>query len=310
MADPGDALHRHAVPVLHFSGGKDSTAVLLLLQQHWDRLIVAWVNTGDAFPETLELMDRVRRLVPNFLEVQSDQPAQHAAHGWPTELLPITNTPLGRALDGHDRPLLQSYADCCGANIWEPMARAMRAIGATLIIRGTRLANGRKSPIRSGDVVDGVAYWHPIERWSDEEVFAFLRRRGWLPEHYAHTETSLDCRRCTAEVVGRGIRILQIHRLAGSDAAHMARLLDLADLPYGASLFDAGCGVGAPAEHIAALRPDLRLTLPCLGRTEEAALFLAHAIGGERDNRIAELAQSIDFLPRTRRLCHLHSVGE
>jgi 3'-phosphoadenosine 5'-phosphosulfate sulfotransferase (PAPS reductase)/FAD synthetase len=57
--------HKPGKAVLQFSGGKDSLACLLLLRPWWDRLTVMWVNTGAAFPETLELMEAVRSRVAN-----------------------------------------------------------------------------------------------------------------------------------------------------------------------------------------------------------------------------------------------------
>jgi 3'-phosphoadenosine 5'-phosphosulfate sulfotransferase (PAPS reductase)/FAD synthetase len=80
---------RHAKPILQFSGGADSLACLWLLREHWPRLTVVWVNTGDCFPETSELMRKVRELVPHFHEVRSDQPAQIRRWGYPVDVLPI-----------------------------------------------------------------------------------------------------------------------------------------------------------------------------------------------------------------------------
>jgi ubiquinone/menaquinone biosynthesis C-methylase UbiE len=68
-------------------------------------------------------------------------------------------------------------------------------------------------------------------------------------------------RAITRACLDTGHRILQIHKLGATDAAHVAALLALADLPYGAAVLDAGCGVGAVAELMAEQRPDLSITL-------------------------------------------------
>lgn len=191
-----EALDRHEKIALQFSGGKDSLACLYLLQRDWSRITVCWTNTGDAFPETVAQMDAIRRMVPHFHEIRSDQPSNIELNGWPSEIVPTTNTAYGRIVDAHQAPLIQPYANCCCANIWEPMRQAMRDMGVTLLIRGTRIADKRKTLIRDGMAVDGIEFSHPIEDWSDAMVRDFLGDR--LPAHYQHTGTSLDCRHCTA----------------------------------------------------------------------------------------------------------------
>lgn len=189
-------LERHDRCVLQFSGGKDSLACLYLLQPWWGKITVAWVNTGDAFPETIEQMAGIRAMVPNFMEIVSNQPANVTEWGWPVEALPMTRTPFGRLLDGHSHPLMQPYFNCCNANIWTPLQQAMVDLHATLLIRGTRLADARKTTVRSGTVMEGMEVLHPIEDWSSEQVKDFLGDR--LPAHYRDTDTSLDCMHCTA----------------------------------------------------------------------------------------------------------------
>lgn len=240
-----EAINRHERIALQFSGGKDSLACLHLLRDNWHKIIVCWVNTGDAFPETLEQMRQIRNMVPHFREIRSDQRAQITATGWPVEVVPVTRTPLGRAFDGHNKQIMQPYSMCCGANIWEPLRLAMVGMGVTLIIRGTRISDPRKSSVRSGDVIDGVEYLHPIEGWSSDQVKAYLRDHGVeLPGHYAYVNTSLDCRMCTAflhENVGKMrymrekhpadyqeiiSRIREIHDATASEMRHIQAALE------------------------------------------------------------------------------------
>ena len=195
----GQVIARHDKIVLQFSGGKDSLACLYLLREFLPKITVVWVNSGDAFPETMALMSRVRAIVPNFLEIQSNQPAQIATSGWPVDLIPVVRTPLGRILHRHDDPIMQGYPLCCDANLWVPMSCAIAEIGATLIIRGSKSVDARKAPDSDGLVHAGLEYLLPVQDWSHDDVFAFLRREGaYIPEHYASTLTSLDCVHCTA----------------------------------------------------------------------------------------------------------------
>lgn len=189
----------HKKIVLSFSGGKDSLACLFLMREHWHDLSVVWVNTGDEFPETKIEAIRVAKMVPHFVEIKANQPEQIKRMGWPTEIVPITRTPAGRCLEGHSKQLLQSYLSCCYENRWLPMQQYIKSNGVTLVIRGTRLDDKRKSSVRHGDVVDGVEYWHPVESWSTDDVMKYLSEvDGGAPSHYRYTEASLDCVMCTA----------------------------------------------------------------------------------------------------------------
>ena len=192
-------LGTHEKIVLQFSGGKDALACLYLMRPHWDRIIVAWVNTGDAFPETIEQMAAIKSLVPNFVEVKSDQPGQTAENGLPVDLVPVWHTPIGRRCRTGSSERAQSPFDCCYANIWKPLDEFVRAVGATLVIRGQRAEERVKAPIRSGHIEDGIEYLFPIEDWTQADVLAYLVANDVvLPRYYTYVNSSLDCQHCTA----------------------------------------------------------------------------------------------------------------
>jgi len=194
-----DVFDRHQKIVFQFSGGKDSLACLHLLRPYWNRLTVVWINTGAAFRETLVQMAAVKVMVPNFLEVSSDQPKQIEENGPPSDLLPWWDTTLGRLIYSSRTKRAQSPYQCCGSNLWAPMSEAVARLGATLVIRGQRNQEGRKSAIRSGHIENGIEYLFPIEDWSGERVREFLTEQGVeLPAHYAYVDSSLDCWSCTA----------------------------------------------------------------------------------------------------------------
>ncbi len=194
-----ETIERHARIVLQFSGGKDSLATLHLCRKWWDRILVVWVNTGDAFPETIEQMARIKAMVPHFFEARSDQPAHIAKHGWPSDVVSVEASTFGRLVRGTSGPTLQGYPACCGANIWAPMQAAVAAAGATLVIRGVKKADARRGEEGPGAEIDGLEFLLPVWDWSDMEVLDYLCGQGVaLPDHYRHTKTSLDCRHCTA----------------------------------------------------------------------------------------------------------------
>lgn len=190
----------HKTTALQFSGGRDSLATLYWMRDHWDDLTVYWLNTQNAFPETLELMDKVRRMVPHFCEVAGSQPDSFREHGLATDLLPAEWTPIGIHSGGSAGPLMQSRYDCCWRVLMEPLHRAMKQDGIKTIIRGERSSDTHRAGLRSGQMYEGIEYYFPIEEWSDEEVMGYLRlHKVEIPKFYEDGgTTSFDCMDCTA----------------------------------------------------------------------------------------------------------------
>lgn len=193
------ALERHERIALQFGGGKDSLAVLFLLRPWWDRLCVYWLNTGDAYPETVALMARIRGLVPNFKEVAGKQPEVIASDGWPADVVPHLQTTDGNVIFGATPFKVQSRLRCCWRSLMLPMFEAMKHDDITLVIRGKRNDEADRTGVKSGDVSDGIEVLFPIIDWTEDEVFAYLADNHIdLPESYAHANSSLDCMSCTA----------------------------------------------------------------------------------------------------------------
>lgn len=194
-----DMIARHDNIILQFSGGKDSLACLHLCRKWLDKITVAWVNTGDAFPESIQLMEKVREAVPHFVEIPSGQPLFVNRNGWPVDILPVRNTEYGNRVEaGHAQPMV-GYPVCCNANIWQPMDWFVVQSGATLVIRGTKAADGKKSNLVHGQVIDGVQYAMPLWDMTDLDVLAIVKAGEFgVPDHYAYVNSSLDCMHCTA----------------------------------------------------------------------------------------------------------------
>jgi phosphoadenosine phosphosulfate reductase len=202
MFDPDDKV------VFQFSGGKDALACLYLLREHWDRMIVMWCDTGDALPETHAQMAEIANMVGTFMAVKGDQPAQIERYGLPADVVSVWGTPLGKIMRANSNmPAVQTPFACCEENIWRPLNRACKSLGATVIVRGQRADERTKGPIRSGHIENGVRYLFPLEDWTEEQVFGYLQSLNVpLPAHYAYYNSSLDCGHCTAflsETTGR-----------------------------------------------------------------------------------------------------------
>lgn len=193
------AIGGHERIAMQVSGGRDSLACLYLLKDAdlLDRVTVYWVNTGDAFPETLEIMEQVRDMCPSFVEIAGNQPEVIATFGMPTDILPRSCTPIGLMCGQGDVHMQDSYS-CCGRVIMGPMHERMLADGVTLIIRGQRDGDSHKAPVKSGDWELGIQYLFPIEQWGDEDVEGYLTRVG-APRHpcYDFMSSTPDCMSCS-----------------------------------------------------------------------------------------------------------------
>jgi 3'-phosphoadenosine 5'-phosphosulfate sulfotransferase (PAPS reductase)/FAD synthetase len=125
--------------------------------------------------------------------------------------------------------------------------RAVLELGIKRVVRGQRIEEAQKSPIRNGfvDPGTGIEYLMPIEAWSTAQVFAYLNKHGIeIPEYYGGEHTSRDCWSCTAFLWNGGIerirqlpddkraivmgRLRAIRDAVASEAAHIDRSLEAA----------------------------------------------------------------------------------
>lgn len=192
-----DIIERHEKIALQVSGGRDSIACLYLMREHLDRMTVYWVNTGDAFPETLAIIDQVRALAPNFVEISGNQPAVISQFGIPTDLLPQTSTPIGVAA-GKSRVLMQDTLSCCARVIMAPLHQRMLDDGITLIVRGQKACDSNRAPFSSGYIENGIEYLFPIEAWSSDDVDGYLAAQGApVSPFYPQLHSTPDCMTCS-----------------------------------------------------------------------------------------------------------------
>lgn len=195
--DPSPVLAPHRNIALQFSGGKDSLAVAYMLRPFWDRLTFYHLDAGDLLPEVREVVDGMAARVPNFVRVESDSKAWAEVHGQPSDLTPYTGTPPAMLMGGKTR--ISGRWDCCGHNRWIPMHQRLAADGVTLVIRGTKRCDMAKLPAATGDTSMGYELWLPIEDWSHDDVFAYLREVGApLAKVYSHKVNAPECATCPA----------------------------------------------------------------------------------------------------------------
>jgi 3'-phosphoadenosine 5'-phosphosulfate sulfotransferase (PAPS reductase)/FAD synthetase len=196
---------------IQISGGVDSLALLWRLKPQWQDSVVMWVDGGASYPETRRWMERIADLVPHFYTVAGRQPRVIAEYGYPADVVPVKYSRQGDLLYGKQPVRYQSYFDCCARSLWWPLSCACVALGINTVYRGQRKDERRKAPIADGYIDDmGITYRFPIQDWTKEEVFAYVRENcsELMPPYYALGElTSRDCWNCTAYLDENGPRI-------------------------------------------------------------------------------------------------------
>lgn len=195
-------IEQHGRGILFFSAGKDSLATLLALREHWSKLTVVWANPGAPHPAVVEYMDRISHIVPQFVEIKGNQPEWIRENGWPLDVVPIRSTAAGQQTEGINGPRFTSFLACCSANMWMPMEQYVKDNAHTLLIYGQRKAEHLRNRVCDADiqVIDGMTRWQPINNWSDEAVWDYVRTSDIAPcaLYDIGATSSVDCWNCTA----------------------------------------------------------------------------------------------------------------
>lgn len=209
---PTEVLDQHQRIAFQFSGGKDSTAALYALRAHWPRMTVYWLNTGDPFPETEAFVREVAAGLPHFVEVAGRVNAVIAQFGPPADLIGAEASETAWAANIGRGQVLQDRAACCLRSKMLPLHQRMIEDGITLIVRGQKAVDEVRGPLSSGDAVEGVEVYHPIEDWTDADVMAWLIDRSVMPPLYGEgVQRSGDCMRCSAWLGDRRAAYLAQH---------------------------------------------------------------------------------------------------
>lgn len=206
-------LARHERIAFQFSGGKDSAAALLFLRPYWDHFTVYYCDSGDAMPETTEIVDRFANQVPRFERVAGRVLQTRAELGLPTDVLPWTSAYAAHLMNTGSTPLMQDWVSCCYHSVMLPLHERMIEDGITLIIRGQKSRDSLKGALVSGMIADGIEFLYPVEDWTDDQCFDYVRSHGIEPQRfYAEgLSHSGDCMSCTAWLADSKAKYLRQH---------------------------------------------------------------------------------------------------
>lgn len=148
------------------------------------------LDTGRLHRETLELIGQLQARYGLEVEVYHPQPeavAQYVAfHG----------------RDGfYASTGLRKH--CCGIRKLEPLRRALQGKRAWITGQRREQSVTRDAlPAREHDGVHGIEKFNPLAQWSEQDVWAYVRRHG-VPYNALHDEgyRSIGCAPCTRPVV-------------------------------------------------------------------------------------------------------------
>lgn len=204
LDDEAAMWHRHeGRAAFQFSGGRDSTAALYTLRHRWPEMRVYHVDTGDQFPETRAVVDRVEADLLaagcELVRIRTDVAKQREEAGYPVDLIPVDNTALGQLVSGAATRLTGRY-DCCAQALMAPLHQRLVDDGMTLIIRGQRDDEYKQPPMRDGDVLDGFEVHYPVQDWTGDDVQHYLEIEGLpvAPFYREGVRRAPECMGCTA----------------------------------------------------------------------------------------------------------------
>lgn len=191
---------------MQFSGGKDSTALMYLLQGQ--DVTAFFGDTGAVYPHVVDhVHETCQRLNVDLITVRPEESVLEYTKrvGLPSDIVPIETMDEMQPLLAEKSPVkLQSYMKCCTAMLFAPMERAIKASGITVVCRGSK-ASDRRVGVGPWHVEDGITYFSPLWNWSDAEVMGYLGKlEVELPKHYGTVPDSLDCWCCTAHLIRHG----------------------------------------------------------------------------------------------------------
>jgi phosphoadenosine phosphosulfate reductase len=170
----------------------ESTVLIDMASRLVDRPEVVTLDTGRLPQETHDQIDRELASHHVRLHVQTPDPEEIRALVGEHGANPFRHSVELRRL-------------CCDIRKSRPLARALQGFDAWVTgLRRDQAATRSGTPVVAEDLVHGgIAKIAPLVRWSEEQVWDYIRSRG-LPYHelYDRGYRSIGCAPCTRAVAG------------------------------------------------------------------------------------------------------------
>ncbi len=214
-------------------------AVLYLMREELDNIVVLSVDTGSQFPHMLEHIERTCEKLGAELVVLRPETAPEDQPYFSTDIVPIwrsNSTVFASHMNG--QPLL-STSDCCALHVIQPMrADVQKNKNVKIGLRGTKEADIPRGLGSTYDPYLDVEWVAPIWAWTDDDVFNYLEEVGAdIPAQYLmdRKNDGLDCWSCTGHTMGgkmaAKMRFMAVHypdKLEALKARHQ-RVAEIVD---------------------------------------------------------------------------------
>jgi phosphoadenosine phosphosulfate reductase len=167
------------------SFGAEDVALIDMLSRLDRPFRVFYLDTDVLFPETYDLIERVRRryaIAPDRLSPRLSLAEQAAEHG--------------------DALWARMPDRCCAIRKVEPLGRALADLDAWITgIRRDQTPQRRTARLVEWDAAHGLVKLNPLAAWTSEQVWAYIRAND-VPYNPLHDRgyPSIGCTHCTRPV--------------------------------------------------------------------------------------------------------------
>jgi len=182
---------RHRRPALASSLGAEDMVLLHAIAEARLPIDVFVIDTGRLHEETLELLDVARARYGRAVAIEVVRPLPERVNAFVGE----------HGLNGFYESVDLRHG-CCAIRKVEPLGRALAGRDAWLT--GQRRAQGPERaglPLEETDRDRGIAKYNPLAEWSDEALWAYVRRHDVpVNELHARGYPSIGCDPCTRAI--------------------------------------------------------------------------------------------------------------
>jgi len=212
--------------IVSYSGGKDSTATLLWSLENLprERLQVVFADTGVEWPETLEYLNYIERELGVSIDRirAGDRPFPPKRNGEPREEL-SGGSSMYELVRLRGRWPAPRYRYCTTYLKRYPLLYYQREFENPVSIEGTRAEESKSRANKAwfdpkGDKTT-IPICRPVLRWTEREVWEYLRAHGILPNPVYNYATRCGCWCCIMARRAEVLNFCRIHPELAREAA-------------------------------------------------------------------------------------------